>query len=129
MQTEFVWVDSRWQEAHWLEVFRMRLCGWLPADLTINAISNGLFLDARSSGSFTVVLTEESHRLTDIGALVDGSSHNCVMLANVLITKGLKPNWLIPKKHIPVSYLIEHQVFPKRFRDGILKEISTLDQS
>lgn len=102
MQTKFALVDRRWQDARWLEVFRMRLCGWLPADLTSNAVSNGLFLEVRSSDSSTVVLTEASHRLTDIAAHVNGRSHNCVMLANVLITRGFDPNWLIPEKHVPV---------------------------
>lgn len=129
MQTEYAWFDGRWQDARWLEVFRMRLCGWLPADLTTDAISRGLFLQDGTSGKFAVVLTEDSHRLTDIGTVVDGSSHNCVLLAAALVTKGFDPSWLVPEKNAPVYFLVEQQLFPKRFKDEILREISTLDVS
>lgn len=129
MHTEYAWFDGRWQDSRWLEVFRIRLCGWLPADLATDAIARGLLLQNGTSDKFTVELTEDSHRLTDIGKVVDGSSHNCVLLATALVAKGFDPSWLAPEKNAPAYFLVDHQLFPKRFRDAILKEISKLDVS
>lgn len=125
MLTEFVWVDHRWQEAHWLEAFRMRLCGWLPAGIAADAISNGLFLGVHASDEARVVLTEKSRRLTDLAAGRGENSENCLLLANVLVTKGFERSWLDVDKSADGSFLQESQTFPKTFRDRILFEISS----
>lgn len=126
MLTNYVWVDNRWQETHWLEAFRMRLCGWLPAAVTADAISNGLFLRVHASDEATVVLTEKARRLTDFSIEIGENPHNCLMLANVLATKGFESSWLNIEKHEHCSVLQESQVFPKTFRDNILFEIASL---
>lgn len=127
MLTDYVWVDYRWQEPHWLEAFRMRLCGWLPADITADAISNGLFLKVHASDEARVVLTERARRLTDLAVEAGENSPNCVMLANVLITRGFDRNWLNAEKHADGSLLQENQIFPKAFRDNILFEVASMD--
>ncbi|GAA6190995.1 hypothetical protein [Phaeobacter sp. NW0010-22] len=127
MLLEYVLVDHRWQEAHWLEAFRIRLCGWLPADIAADAISNGLFLRVHDSYEPNVVLTGKACRLTDVAAEVGESSQNCLMLANVLITKGFNKGWLTPEKHADVARLQTRQIFPKTFRDKIRSEIASID--
>ena len=126
MQDNYVWIDLRWREVGWLEAFRMRLCGWLPVHLATKAISNGLFVKTVSSDNVTVTLTKKGHRLTDIATNVGESSDNCIMLANVLITRGFERSWLVMEEH-DLGYSIQkNQIFPNSFKDTILSELAAL---
>lgn len=127
MQDNYVWVDCRWQEPCWLEVFRMRLCGWLPADDTNTAIRNGLFLMVRSKGGIMAALTQKAHRLTDITSGVGDSESNCLMLANVLATRGFENSWIKNETHTHCVLLKEDQIFPNTYRKRLLHEIRSLE--
>ncbi len=127
MPKDYAWIDHRWQNTHWLAAFRMRFCGWLPADIAAEAISRGLFLRMRESEEATVVLTEKACDLTDLSVQASGSTSNCIMLANVLVTKGFQKSWLTPGKHTDCTFLQTTQIFPKSFKDKILFEIESVE--
>ena len=126
MQDKFVWVDVRWQDAFWLSAFRMRLCGWLPSGHATTAIASGIFVRTFTNESDLVELTFRARRLTDIDKRKGDSSHNCLMLANVLVEKGFDSNWLQQPIQGRATFLRANQVFPKTFRSQILREIASL---
>ena len=126
MANDFSWVDRRWQESYWLEVFRIRLCGWLPADLTPNAVANGLFLKVSTIDGTQVALTQKAHQLTDITKGIGESQNNCLMLANVLITNGFEGSWFKRELDSHSVFLQRNQVFPKRFRNKIMGELNSI---
>jgi len=127
MQDDYVWVDRRWQEANWLDVFRMRLFGWLPSDLAAKAIENGLIHQVSSVEHKKGTLTHKAHKLTDLSAGIGESQSNCLLLANVLIVKGFNSSWLSNSGNACAMFLKEEQVFSERFRDNILVEMASLD--
>ena len=42
MDADFVLIDGRWTEKGWLEVFRLRLTGWLPQELVVSGVGKGV---------------------------------------------------------------------------------------
>ncbi|MFG6518869.1 hypothetical protein ACGYK4_13320 [Sulfitobacter sp. 1A13368] len=128
MQDDYIWVDRRWQEANWLDVFRMRLFGWLPSDLAAKAIENGLILPVSPGEHGKGTLTHKAHKLTDLTAGIGESQPNCLLLANVLIVKGFESSWLSDSGHACGMFLKEELVFSESFRDNILLELASLDR-
>lgn len=126
MSTDYVWIDRRWQETHWLETFRMRFCGWLPAEVAEYSLLNGLLQRVDASKETKVMLTEKARGLTDLSEGISDSPQNCRMLANVLVTKGFEASWLTAETHSAVSFLQTTEVFPKAFRDKVLGEIDPI---
>ncbi|UWP88434.1 hypothetical protein [Aliiroseovarius crassostreae] len=129
MQPKYAWIDHRWHEDCWLEVFRMRFCGWLPTELATKAIDNGLFHKIHTRDQIYLELSERAHNLTDLAEYVGESDQNCIMLANVLRTKGFEESWLQIRERSQGLFLEESLIFPTNFRKKILNEVASLDRS
>jgi hypothetical protein len=126
MSDEYVWVDVRWQDKHWLDVFRIRLSGWLPATLAAKSIKNGLLIRKHELNSREISLTQKAANLTDLAEGAEFDQYNCSMLANVLITKGYREDWMSQNDSIRIVTLRSDQKFAAVFRDNLLSHINNL---
>ena len=126
MTEDYTWVDCRWQKEGWLPVFRVRLCGWLPRKLAMEAIENELLHQEIRSGQDELMLTSKAISLTGMENELASSHGNCIMLANVLVAKGFERSWLAKPRPGRDFRLKDDQIFPQSFREDIIKIISTL---
>ena len=126
MAGEYTWVDYRWQNEGWLPVFRVRLCGWLPCELAMEAIEKDLFRQEIRSGYDELALTSKAISLTAMEDAVGSSHGNCVMLANVLVAKGFERNWLVKPGRGGDFRLKDEQIFPPPFRKDIINIVLSL---
>ena len=126
MTEDYTWVDCRWQKEGWLPVFRVRLCGWLPRELAMEAIESKLFHQEIRSGQDELMLTSKAISLTGMENKLGSSHGNCIMLANVLVAKGFERSWLAKPRPGRDFLLKDDQIFPQSFREDIIEIISTL---
>jgi len=125
MTENYTWVDCRWQKEGWLPVFRVRLCGWLPQEIAMEAIANDLFRQEIQSEYDELVLTSKAKSLTDMEDTLAGSHGNCVMLANVLVANGFERSWLVKPGRGRSFRLKDDQIFSPSFRKDVIEIISS----
>ncbi len=90
----FVWIDTRWSEVGWLEAFRLRLTGWLPAEDAAAAMTKRIAKPVPPHPSSCLKLTERGTVLTKVGDH-SRTKENCALLANVLRSRGFNSTWMV----------------------------------
>ncbi len=129
MNNSFVWVDGRWQDDHWLEIFRIRLCGWIPASWVRNLVVDGFLTWGNGPGESDVCLAAKSLTLTDLRPAVEGDQYNNLMLANVLLANGYNKNWMAQTVGADVIHVQTDQKFPAVFSRKLASTIAVMQLS
>jgi len=90
---DFVYLDLRWTEDGWLEAIRLRLTGWLPEQLVVRGIKNGVLKQVRTQNQRHIALSVRGLALTEPG-LHSFTTENFAQLAQVLRLRGYSKAWI-----------------------------------
>ena len=91
-QSDFVYLDVRWQEDGWHEAMRLRLLGWLPAHLAAIGIAKGVLETTQGTAGKPIAPTARGMALTEPGPR-SFTHENCQHLAQVLSTYDEDFDW------------------------------------
>ncbi|WP_371168791.1 hypothetical protein [Aliiroseovarius sp. 2305UL8-7] len=121
-ETEFTWVDSRWQENGWHEAFQLRLYGWASKKCSELGLKNDVFRWTIVDGIELLTLSDRGRRLTEIdpAKFSDGTAQ---MLAYALVS-------LAPESELPLApvldgpfRLLEDDIFSVEYSSVILSKL------
>ena len=117
-----VLIDSRWMEPGWLEVFRLRLTGWLPHEEAAAGIEKGVLKWGGNSQSVVLELSDRGAVLTN--ALPPSrTEENVRMIAEILWTLGFDDSWLKPVDRSATNYISEGVRFDASYRFSIISAL------
>jgi len=122
MDEDFVLIDGRWTEQGWLEVFRLRLAGWLPYELVVVGVDKGVLeWDAENRAS-DVNLSTRGATLTDEQS-PSRTDENIQAIAGILISLDFSNSWLMPSDQSAAIYISEKSKFDVEYRKSVLEAL------
>lgn len=78
---DYCLIDSRIIKPHWLNVFRLRVTGWLPSNAANEAAEEGTIKLEEISGRNRIILTEYGRSLTDFDKRTQ-TEGNAILIAS-----------------------------------------------
>ena len=114
-----VLIDMRWREQGWLEAFRLRLTGWLPANEAERGFSCGVIERLGSEAGCQVVLTHKGSDLTE-PAEASMSDESCRLLVSILHLHGFNSTTFNANARCKVLTLNRKSQFSGPFKEKIV---------
>ena len=122
-ENETVDIDMRWREMGWLQAFRLRLTGWLPARELTKGMENGVFERPTDGNVQSVSLTKKGVSLTD-PRKSSLSDENCNFLADVLHLSNFEKSWFHSGTEKSVTLQNGEYEFEQEFKNSMLRALS-----
>ena len=119
---ESVYVDVRWREPGWLEVFRLRLAGWLP--IKDAALGEKLGVTSTTVDGRWIFLTKRGLDLTQ-PADHSFTEDNIKLLCSVLELNDFNNSWVQPPEQDQGAFLRHDELFENDYSNAILAPLGT----
>lgn len=123
MQDEnFVWLDRRWSEPGWEQVFRLCLTGWLPAEDVTTGLCAGVIERCVDDPLHCVNLTEKGIALVEVGE-ISRTQENCALIAEVLRVRGFDETWFVDSGYGCKVLTTKANAFDFNYKSSILRAL------